>query len=1739
MKCLKLSDADEGKVLFSHSYNGTETHKRRSSKARKSLKILDIPKSVSLIIEPADKIHSEYCESFSFSIEDPDSYKVLVGLEKRQAMQHKFISSNKQLEQEIINYKEDLKDLLIPVSNIAYDQIEDKFDSFPLLELRKGLLRIRLMFVELSRYIIRSQPFEWFIICVIIINVIFLLIESPNYPSTEGSKHLDQVLVYIYTFECVLKIVANGLLFNSQAYLRDWWNLIDFTIVVTSWVDIAGKSSLNLKSLRTLRILRPLRGLSSIEGVRVLILSLFMSFKPLVNALIVLFIVITIFAIIGLQLWIGILRNRCLGIDSGVIGDVCGYKPCTQGQQCAHTIQNPLYGTMSFDNFFYSWLNVFQVITLEGWSQIMTYTNNVFSQITLLYFIPLILFGSMLILNLTVAVLTSSFEQALQDLMNKQISCLTIEEIIKMKRKNSIRKTIVPYDILVEDTKHKLDPSFEVEDDADEYEKNFDIDNIKTDKISIDNLNTNKFELKQQHFFAPTLAWRDSVKYIQEIQNSLQYARVFSIKAKNKNLQKLYINDKVPIVSLSFEDFRDGETEKFDIIHGAFYQDDLGLASRRQSSEIVFEKFYEFNRWKLFEFLARRHGKKNGFFLLSFSAKAFVELRKDSCFGEWSGGDISIYDYEKSQLKMQDQNSTNFSKLSQFSYYYSYLQKFCISIASSKSFNIIMSALVTLNIIALASDHYGISNKGSEALFLINSICTMAFIFEFILKLLAFNIENLIRDLMNILDLIIIILSLLDFYFSQASGFNAFRALRILRLFRIFKVFRIFRYLDSIIQLIMLLSSTISKFIYLLLLLLLLQLIFTLLGMEIYGNQFDFPEGLARCNFDSFHWAFVTIFQVLTNENWDYVFRYAMRSSAGHWSAVFLIIWIILGNFIMLNLFLGILLGAFEFDINKEQVDQNLFKSKMVIYGNLMHKRTKEVKLREKYRIKYEEREEQDYSIEDLNSPTLKETINEEYKVVNETSYAIFSLSNPFRQVLLKIVLAPKFEVLIMAVTILNMIILIWETYNVNHPNEKTRLASSILDILFTTFFLIEFLTKSIALGLWTGSGSYIKDHWNKLDLIILALSLVDIAVTSVDISIVKLLRSLRILRPLKLIRYNTSMKIVLKSLINSILSSFNVIAVISIIWLIFGILGVSLFKGKLYYCSNREINNMQDCHEAGYSWVNNIYNYDNIFEALLTLFIISTQETWPDRMYDVVDAYAAEKSAVLNYNPGAAYYIISYIFIGDFFLLNLFTIIVYTKFTQAKLEESSASYVLLTRNQLNWIEVQKLVLESKTPLIVSENSGNKLKKKALVLVSSNNFKIFMLSIILINTIQMAMVYEGSSSTYSLGLNIINDICTYIFIIEAMLKIFALGIKGYFQSHWNKFDFFVVLSSITFLITQQYFHLNIHILRFGPQLFRVFRVLRLSRIVKLFNSLKYLKDLMNVIIFSMPSALNVLCLMLIFFMMYAILGVYLFWQVRGTYLDDNWNFSNFHMAMLVLWRISTGEDYPYIMKECIDYYDSKAVVLFFISFISVTTFILMEFFVSMIIQNYKEFMENPTSAVHIFNTFVKRFKFVWMQYSRQFYGVKIKSDDLLLILKELCCDIGISEDLSTNQVKKLTLAMRICIDPKGYIYYHDLLYALMRRRYSKMIKGKSEEIVEQILKKHEAVVLKKLKKIRFQMRAKLKEVHDFHEINHGQLLMNFYYAKLFFGAWKKHYRFKKSKPHKRIINVVTRIDNTD
>ena len=183
--------------------------------------------------------------------------------------------------------------------------------------------------------------------------------------------------------------------------------------------------------------------------------------------------------------------------------------------------------------------------------------------------------------------------------------------------------------------------------------------------------------------------------------------------------------------------------------------------------------------------------------------------------------------------------------------------------------------------------------------------------------------------------------------------------------------------------------------------------------------------------------------------------------------------------------------------------------------------------------------------------------------------------------------------------------------------NDPIIIYSGIADNAFNVLFIIEMASKLIALGIIMDGGSYLRDSWNQLDFFIVMASVVDMSLSSYKIGFVKILRALRVLRPLRMIAHNPELKMIINALLDSMGSIMNVLIVIAVVYLIFAIIGVNLFSGRFFYCTqNMYVYHTQiECEMHAGLWIKYDFNYDNAMNAMETLYVVSSLEGWPDIM--------------------------------------------------------------------------------------------------------------------------------------------------------------------------------------------------------------------------------------------------------------------------------------------------------------------------------------------------------------------------------------------------------------------------------------------------------------------------------------------------------------------------------------------
>ncbi len=282
---------------------------------------------------------------------------------------------------------------------------------------------------------------EWkwldiFIFSVIFANIVFMAMEDPVNPRPSESQKLTfeisaYVFISIFSLECLLKIVAMGLIFGRGAYLKDWGNCLDFFIVLTGLVDIflidqaAEQSSGTFNAFRTVRLLRPLRALRAIgrfKELRVVVQLLASCIPTLLNVASLLLFIFFVWGIVAVKLWQGALHGKCYNVADGhllhvkgannfVCSEMGGMQQCPQGYACLRLGDNPFNNVANFDNILFSFLTIFQIMTLQGWNHVMYAILDSFSIWSVLWFHPLVLIGPFFALQLFLVVIANRYAE--------------------------------------------------------------------------------------------------------------------------------------------------------------------------------------------------------------------------------------------------------------------------------------------------------------------------------------------------------------------------------------------------------------------------------------------------------------------------------------------------------------------------------------------------------------------------------------------------------------------------------------------------------------------------------------------------------------------------------------------------------------------------------------------------------------------------------------------------------------------------------------------------------------------------------------------------------------------------------------------------------------------------------------------------------------------------------------------------------------------------------------------------------------------------------------------------------------------------------------------------------------------------------------------------------------------------------------------------------------------------------
>ncbi|GIY07370.1 hypothetical protein CDAR_434812 [Caerostris darwini] len=627
--------------------------------------------------------------------------------------------------------------------------------------------------------------------------------------------------------------------------------------------------------------------------------------------------------------------------------------------------------------------------------------------------------------------------------------------------------------------------------------------------------------------------------------------------------------------------------------------------------------------------------------------------------------------------------------------------------SKSQAFYWFVIVLVFLNTVCVAVEHYDQPKWLDHFLYYTEYVFLGLFISEMLLKVYALGARIYFESAFNRFDCVVICGSIFEVVWSSVRG-GSF-GLSVLRALRLLRIFKVTKYWSSLRNLVISLLNSMRSIISLLFLLFLFILIFALLGMQLFGGAFNFPEGTPPANFNTFPIALLTVFQILTGEDWNDVMYKGIESQGGIERggmiySLYFIVLVLFGNYTLLNVFLAIavdnLANAQELtaaeaeeaeDRAKEELDKELKELQMASdppqvnicppspMNNTEKGKNFNLEKGSDEKINMNDDEEKANPVFDENEG--REEVKGPKPILPYSSMFILSPTNPIRVVAHYVVNLRYFDLFIMIIITLSSIALAAED-----PVDENSPSNTILnyfDYAFTGFFAIEMVLKVVDQGVILHPGSYCRDLWNILDAIVVICALVAFAfvgsTTGQNLSTIKSLRVLRVLRPLKTIKRVPKLKAVFDCVVTSLKNVFNILIVYILFQFIFAVIAVQLFNGKFFFCTDQSKLTKKDCQGeyfkfsgsdsppdiAKREWNKRDFHYDDVAAAMLTLFTVQTGEGWPSVLQHSMDSTYENEGPLPRFRVEMAIFYIVFFIVFPFFFVNIFVALIIITFQE------------------------------------------------------------------------------------------------------------------------------------------------------------------------------------------------------------------------------------------------------------------------------------------------------------------------------------------------------------------------------------------------------------------------------------------------------------------------------------------
>uniref|UniRef100_A0A672P2T9 Voltage-dependent L-type calcium channel subunit alpha-1F-like n=1 Tax=Sinocyclocheilus grahami TaxID=75366 RepID=A0A672P2T9_SINGR len=942
-----------------------------------------------------------------------------------------------------------------------------------------------------------------------------------------------------------------------------------------------------------------------------------------------------------------------------------------------------------------------------------------------------------------------------------------------------------------------------------------------------------------------------------------------------------------------------------------------------------------------------------------------------------------------------------------------YIRRNCRTAVKSVTFYWLVLILVFLNTALSASEHYNQPDWLTDVQDIANKVLLSLFTVEMLLKMYSLGLQAYFVAFFNRFDCFVVCGGILETVLVEMEIMPPL-GISVLRCVRLLRIFKVTRHWTALSNLVASLLNSMKSIASLLLLLFLFLIIFALLGMQLFGGKFNFDETQTkRSTFDSFPQALLTCFQILTGEDWnvvmyDGIMAYGGPVFPGMIVCLYFVILFICGNCILF--YLKPVSPGFIHIINETPTNYIVISLTqfLSVYLSLSFSFCSSLP---------------EEGITQLNVADFAPPKEKVLPIPEGSAFFCLSKTNPIRVGCHTVIHHHIFTNLILVFIILSSISLAAEDPIRAHSFRNNVLGYA--DYAFTSIFTVEILLKMTVHGAFLHQGSFCRNWFNLLDLLVVTVSLVSFFLHSSAISVVKILRVLRVLRPLRAINRAKGLKHVVQCVFVAIRTIGNIMIVTTLLQFMFACIGVQLFKGKFYRCTDEAKNTPEQCKgtfvvykDGDVShpmvreriWINSEFNFDNVLMGMMALFTVSTFEGWPALLYKAIDANAENHGPIYNYRVEISIFFIVYIIIIAFFMMNIFVGFVIITFREQG--EAEFKNCELDKNQRQCVEYALKAQPLK--LYIPKNP---VQYKFWSIINSTGFEYIMFVLILLNTVTLAVQHYDQSKFFSYVMDILNMVFTGLFTVEMIIKLMALRLRHYFIDAWNSFDALIVVGSVVDIVVTE-FSSSEDSSRVSITFFRLFRVMRL---VKLLSKGEGIRTLLWTFVKSLQALPYVALLIAMIFFIYAVIGMQTFGKIAmhdHTQINRNNNFQTFPQAVLLLFRCATGEAWQEIMlaslpgKRCDPESDfepgeefscgSNIAIVYFISFFMLCAFLIINLFVAVIMDNF-DYLTRDWSILGPHH--LDEFKRIWSEYDPEAKG-RIKHLDVVALLRRIQPPLG-------------------------------------------------------------------------------------------------------------------------------------